>query len=911
MLNDSMLKKELWNVKKIKELKTAIKEKYIKISNPTTEKIKIPYDKIISVKEKKIKGVKIKFNGNVENAGGYIEINGSLIIPINSEVNVPLQPPVDLKVKLVVSAESSIEFEDINMIYTENEKEQNEFVNKINKKASVLVIVPNYPSCENLYYSAFAHSRNKEYMKHGIDVQVVSVSESNWYQTIYTQDEIPVYKCDYGCLKKLLSRHQYKVIIVHFVDEKLYPIFDGYVHDDEKLIFIVHGPETTFRYLENVARPYFTPEIKYPIQSEIYDKKEKYVKKYSQKQNVHWIFISEWLKKFSEKEMNIEFKNYSIINNVINEEIFPYKEKSKEQRCNIIVIRKFDNFIYHAIDQMVLSIVELSKRPLFKELEFDIYGDGNYYDELVAPLLQFDNVHLHRTFIPNDKIYKIHEKAGIMLIPSRHDSQGVSMCEAAASGVVPVGTDIAAIPDFMNNEKYHTLASPENSEQLADIIERLYKNPDEFLAISKGLSEEIREKCCKKNTVKKEIDMIKKLLNTHNENLFDKISKQQKINNPVLTIAIPAYNVEEYLEKCLYSILNHRNASKTEVLVINDGSKDNTLKIAKEYEKKCNGIVKVIDKENGGHGSTINVAIKEAKGKYIRIIDSDDWVDSENLSKLVDIMEKSDTDIILTRGSYEYAEKSDFADIISYDNIQEGKIYNFNDLIYKGYGFNTYGPLLTTGNYKTEILRKAKFKISEKKPYVDMEFNAFSLKHINTLQYYNLDIYRYFIGREGQTVSKGYWKKKYKEHIYVIFNIIKTVYNDEEFSDPKKQYIFNNLIAPMVDSQIFMFDALCLWTEIDEFLKELKQYPEIYEASIEFIENKQGNCQLILRDYKKKLGLFKMNKPIIVPGYYENIYNTNIMSMKYQLKNILYSLIKIIKIILPNSLIEWIKRIKR
>lgn len=911
MLTNIVLKNELWNAKKQKKMQIETREKKIKMINNTREKEAILYSKVINIKDKRIKGLKVQFKGEVENAGGYLLINESLSIPINSEVSVPLAPPVELHIRMFVNAESSIEFEEINMICTANEKEEENFINKVDQESSVLVIVPNYPSYENLYYSAFAHSRNKEYIKNAIKIQVVSVSETNWYQTIYIQDGIPVYRCDYNYLKKILSKHQYKVIIVHFVDERLYPIFDGYVHDDEELIFIVHGPETTFRYLVNVARPYFTPEIKYPVQSPIYDIKEQYVKKYAQKQNVHWIFISEWLKNFSQKEMNIEFKNCSIINNVINEEIFPYKKKTEKQRCNILVIRKFDNFSYHAIDQMVLTIMELSKRPFFQQLEFEIYGDGNYYDELIRPLLQFKNVHLHRTFIPNNQIYKIHEKSGIMLIPSRHDSQGVSMCEAASSGVIPVGTDVAAIPYFINNEKYHILAESEKEEQLADIIERLYKNPKEFLEISEGLSKEIREKCCKKNTVDKEISIIKEKMQSKTESLFEKICKQKRSNKPTLTIAIPAYNVEAYLDKCLYSILNHRNASKTEVLIINDGSKDNTLKIAKKYEKKCNGIVRVIDKQNGGHGSTINVAIKEAKGKYIRIIDSDDWVDSENLSKLVDIMETAKADIILTKGSYEYVEQPKLVNIISYDNIQEGKIYRFDDLIYKGYGFNTYGPLLTTGNYRTETLRKANFKISEKKPYVDMEFNAFSLQCVETLQYFNLDIYRYLIGREGQTVSSAYWKKKYKDHIYVIFNIIKTVYKNDEFSESKKQYIFNNLLAPMVDSQIYMFDALCLWKDIDKFLDKLKQYPEIYEVSIKFIEEKQGNCQLILRDYKKKLGIFKMNKPIIIPGFYENIYDVNIMSMRYQLKNIKYSIIKIMKIILPNKFVDSLKKIKR
>ena len=77
------------------------------------------------------------------------------------------------------------------------------------------------------------------------------------------------------------------------------------------------------------------------------------------------------------------------------------------------------------------------------------------------------------------------------------------------------------------------------------------------------------------------------------------------------------------------------------------------------------------------------------------------------------------------------------------------------------------------------------------------------------------------------------WKKKYKDHLYVIYNILENVYNSEEFSECKKKYILNNIIAQMVDSQIFMLDCICKWNEIDEFLEKLKQYPEAYKVSMD------------------------------------------------------------------------------
>jgi len=421
----------------------------------------------------------------------------------------------------------------------------------------------------------------------------------------------------------------------------------------------------------------------------------------------------------------------------------------------------------------------------------------------------------------------------------------------------------------MDEKNNHTLADPEDYIELANIIERLYKNPKEFLEISERLSKMTRENYCKKNTVQKEVELIKESLSLHNNEMHQMNVKPSQ--NPILTIAIPAYNVEAYIEKCINSIIKAENIEKIEILVINDGSSDKTAEIVTKYEKYTNGIVKLINKENGGHGSTINVSIANAKGKYFRLVDGDDWVDSNNLSKLVEILKNCTSDVVLTKGSYEFIEKAQLEDIIKYDNLLEGHIYNFEDLVYKGYGFKTYGPLLTTGNYKTEILKNSKFHISEKKPYVDMEFNAFSLKLANTLEYYNLDIYRYLIGREGQTISREYWKKKYKDHLYIIFNILDTVYNSDEFSRLKKKYIYKNIIAQMVDSQIFMFDYLCLWQEIDNFLDRLKEYPEAYEVSMNFITEKDGNSRLILEKYKTVLSYPNYKQPIIIAGIRENI----------------------------------------
>lgn len=817
------------------------------IKNMGKNQIVLSYKKDILIEDKKCKCLQAFFKGsNIENSGGCFYINGHPVT-LNGEISMEITPPVSLHMTIGVPADSAVE---IDKIILNIKKHMEDLTERCKTDKDVLIITPDYPSTHNLYLCAFAHSRNREYIKEGLNIQVASISPNNWYQSNYELDGVPVFSGRYLDLKKLLGRHQYKAIVVHFVDEKLYPIFDGYIQD-ERLIFICHGPETTFRFLTNRCRPYFTNELSDIDLSDGFNQKEEYVKKYAQKENVEWVFVSEWLHEFSECILGCNFKNAHVIYNTINEQLFPYRKKTLEDRKHILVLRKFDNIRVHSIDQVIGAIQSLSRRDFFDDLVFEIYGDGNYYDVLTEPLRAFANVHLHRTFIPNEKIHEIHEKNGIMLIPSRHDSQGVAMGEAASSGLVVVGSELPVTSQFMNQAENHTLADPENPHELADIIERLYYNPDEFLEISERMSRETQARCNRQNTVLKECALIRRLVAEVNTTQY-KLSVYPE-TNPVLTIVVPAYNVEAYLDKCIRSLIAHRNVHKTEIIIVNDGSKDSTLAIARKYEKLTNGIVRVIDKENGGHGSTINAGLASANGRYFRLIDGDDWVDSENLALLVDKLENETVDVVLTKGSYEYVEQAELVNIIDYNMLNEGTMYYFDDLLYPEYGFGTYGPLLTTGNYRTEVLKKAQFSISEKRPYVDMEFNSFSLRYVETVRHYKLDIYRYLIGREGQTISRDFWKKKYQDHKYVILNILKTINAMDDYPESKKKYVYEHITAMMIDSQIFMFDQLCLWEEIDEFLKELEKWPNALTAGLEYIANKAGDCHVIMQHYQAKI----------------------------------------------------------
>lgn len=823
--------------------------------NNETEEALVLHANPIMINKPECKYLVTRFLGeNLKNSGGCLYVNGHPI-PLDGETLMELAPPVPLNFELRIPAQSAVRIDKIE-VYCEEEAQG--LTEKCSADADVLVVCPDYPSTHNLYLCAFVESRVRAYISQGLKVQVAAIGE-RWYEQLYRFGEGSVYSGNYFGLKQLLSRKQYKVIVTHFVDVPLMQIYDGYI-TNEQMIFICHGPETSYKRLNNVCRPYFTAPLAHEDQNPEFDERDRYVQRYAQKDNVEWVFVSDWFRTFSEACCGCTFKHSRVINNLIDKKIFPYHKKTAEDRKKILILRKFDNISVHAIDESVFTILELSRRPFFKELTFEVYGDGIYWAELTAPLRQFDNVHIHRTFVPNAEISKIHEKNGILLIPSRHDSQGVSMGEGASSGLVTVGSAVTTIPLFMNQEVNRTCAEPENFTQLADIIERLYRNPDEYLEISERMSRETQARCCAEQTVNKEVALIRERLADAQAEV---VYPQKTDDAPVLTIVVPAYQVEKYLEKCLHTLCMHRNAAKTEIIVVNDGSKDRTSEIAHAFEHRTGGIVRVIDKENGGHGSTINAGIRVAKGKYFRLIDGDDWVDSENLAKLVDILEKEESDLVLTKGCYEYVEQKLLQNIIDYPMLREGVQYHFEDLLYPNYGFKEYGPLLTTGSYKTDCLQKAGFQIAEKRPYVDMEFNAFAQRFVDTVVHYDLDIYRYLIGREGQTVSRGFWKKKYMDHCFVIFDILKKLDQWPDYTQWKKtEYVYKHMLAMMIDSQVFMYDQLCLWPEIEKFLEQLEQWPEAKAAGLEYIERKNDASKHILAEYKRAIQ-YGVQEPLV------------------------------------------------
>lgn len=300
-----------------------------------------------------------------------------------------------------------------------------------------------------------------------------------------------------------------------------------------------------------------------------------------------------------------------------------------------------------------------------------------------------------------------------------------------------------------------------------------------------------------------------------------------------LSIVVPVYNTEKYIRRCMDSILLKEILDDIEVILVNDESKDNSLKIIKEYEKKYPQSVIVIDKKNGGHGSTINEGLKIATGKYFRVIDSDDWVNSIDFIKLVRKMRNEDVDLIITNYRKETISNG-LSEKIEWKNLKNDKIYNFDSFNLSI--LNQEYFVMANSMYKTEVLRNSKLKLLEKTFYVDMQYNVVPILYIKNFKFLNLDIYRYFIGRPDQSMNLQNFVKNRADHEKVIKYLIEYfTKNLNKFSKNKKAYI-KQIIFYMLTTHYYIY---CVYSKKNkkQIYKEIKCFDNyLQKTNIELYE---------------------------------------------------------------------------
>lgn len=329
-----------------------------------------------------------------------------------------------------------------------------------------------------------------------------------------------------------------------------------------------------------------------------------------------------------------------------------------------------------------------------------------------------------------------------------------------------------------------------------------------------------------------------------------------------ITFTVPCYNSQDYMKKCVDSLLP--GGEDVEIVIVNDGSKDGTLAIAREYEAKYPSIVRVVDKENGGHGSGVNAGLALATGLYFKVVDSDDWVDEEAYKSLLSTVkahakEGTSPDLYIVNYVYEHsADNTRY--FCRYDKkFPVGKLCGWDGV--KRFRLS-HMLLMHALVYKTSVLKESGLLLPEHTFYVDDIVSYDPLPYTRKLFYLNADFYRYFIGRADQSVNLPNMVKRYEQMLRVMQAMTDRWTYEEIKSQPKglRKYMFHALSDYMLTTMLFVLGEYTkerkaalkqLWRHIKE--KDKKLYRKIrYRSYVSALMLFPGRLRqfVLIRSYK-------------------------------------------------------------
>jgi glycosyltransferase involved in cell wall biosynthesis len=373
-----------------------------------------------------------------------------------------------------------------------------------------LVISVNYPSYDNMYGDVFVHQRVKHYLSKNLDIDVFSYSpvkrgcDENKF--CYEYDGVHVTKGGSRILAEQIKNNKYSKILIHFVSKRLFENILSVSPDINFLIWI-HGYEALgwYRRIFNFELKHWAGFLRYILANIIQMIfMRKLVLHYSSK--VTFIFVSEWMKRIMEYDTFTKNKiaNYFIIPNIINEDFYQWEKKDDGLRFNILNIRSYDSKKY-ANDITVKVIKFLTKKAYFSRLKITLYGRGRYFNGLTKPLRKYANITIINKFLYPHEMVEAYKKHGIFLIPTRQDAQGVSMCEAMSSGLVPITSNNTAIPEYVGRDCGFLC---QTIKEMVEGIDRLIADKDLFQTMSKNAAGSMRKLCGADVTTDKEIELI-------------------------------------------------------------------------------------------------------------------------------------------------------------------------------------------------------------------------------------------------------------------------------------------------------------------------------------------------------------------------------------------------------------------
>lgn len=266
-----------------------------------------------------------------------------------------------------------------------------------------------------------------------------------------------------------------------------------------------------------------------------------------------------------------------------------------------------------------------------------------------------------------------------------------------------------------------------------------------------------------------------------------------------ITFAVPCYNSAAYMDVCIESIL--KCGDDIEIVIVDDGStKDDTAAKADAWQERVPDIIRAVHQENGGHGQAVNTGLSHATGRYFKVVDSDDWLDEPAMREIMDYLRlqgerENQTDLVI--GNYVYEKvHEDSRTVMHYRNVfPEGHEFGWNEV---GHFLQSQYLLMHSVIYRTQLLRDIGLVLPRHTFYVDNIFVYVPLPHVKTMYYRDVDMYRYYIGREDQSVNESVMMGRIDQQLRVTRLMIDAVRLPDGVPEKRLEHYMENYLSMMM-----------------------------------------------------------------------------------------------------------------
>ncbi|MCL2136599.1 MAG: glycosyltransferase family 2 protein [Coriobacteriia bacterium] len=352
----------------------------------------------------------------------------------------------------------------------------------------------------------------------------------------------------------------------------------------------------------------------------------------------------------------------------------------------------------------------------------------------------------------------------------------------------------------------------------------------------------------------------------------DQAAQAAQPKRPLISFAVPCYNMAEYLDRSVKSILaGTEDTSLIEIILVDDGStKDDTGEKIDAWERLHPSYIRAIHQENAGHGGAVNTGLAVARGTYFKVLDADDWLDQEALGSLLarlkSLADKSILpDLVVTNYVYEKVEENTQKAVRFQNVLPEGRVFTWDEV-------KRFKPqqnlLMHTALYRTDLLRSIGLTLPNNTFYVDNIYVFIPLPAVGTLYYLNLDLYRYLIGREGQSVHEATMVSRIDQQLRIT-RIMLEAYQLQEIKPPQlSDYMSQYLLMMLTICTVFLRlsdlpnkEGLRkgIWQSLKEH--DLKTYYRLRGSALGLLANLPGKCgeALAIGGYRISQRLFPFN----------------------------------------------------